>query len=169
MPEQVLWAVVCYDNRIQFNSLYHDESCFCLSFVHFLLVLVWLDMSNLFIVACRERTLIYLEPNHDDLVQTVVDTIAQLVKEKPDDVRLCFKGSRLEGKKTLKECDISLEGELPVEPIKLHFVFRVPDTEDDWEEPHTDEMSQPAPLPDTLQQPDMAGGEGAPAPAAAST
>eukprot|EP00035_Acanthoeca_spectabilis_P034336 m.28540 g.28540 ORF g.28540 m.28540 type:complete len:94 (-) comp6564_c0_seq1:96-377(-) len=71
MPEQVLWAVVCYDNRIQFNSLYHDESCFCLSFVHFLLVLVWLDMSNLFIVACRERTLIYLEPNHDDLVQVI--------------------------------------------------------------------------------------------------
>mmetsp|Transcript_11675 Transcript_11675/g.29979 ORF Transcript_11675/g.29979 Transcript_11675/m.29979 type:complete len:132 (+) Transcript_11675:101-496(+) len=102
-------------------------------------------MSNLFIVACREKTLIYLEPNYDDLVQTVVDTIAQLVKQNPDDLAIWFKGQRLQGKKTLRECDISLEGELPVEPIKIFFVFKKPDTDDEWEEPFMDEMSKPPP------------------------
>eukprot|EP00041_Stephanoeca_diplocostata_P003376 m.33902 g.33902 ORF g.33902 m.33902 type:complete len:128 (+) comp14271_c0_seq1:208-591(+) len=96
----------------------------------------------LFLVARRHKTLIYLEPNGGDFVQTVVDTIARLVKKNPDDVAVVFQGNRLKGNKTLTECNISHLGEAPVEPITINFVFKPEGSEDDWEEPHMEELSK---------------------------
>jgi len=53
--------------------------------------------ANLFLIAKRNKTRIFLEPTAKDSVQTVVDTIAKLVNKNPDDVAICFNKIRLTG------------------------------------------------------------------------
>jgi len=69
-------------------------------------------------------------------VQTVIDTIAGLMRKNPDDVALYFQNNKLAVDKTLEECHINSQGEAIVEPIEVNFVYKKEDTEDDWEEVH---------------------------------
>ena len=67
-------------------------------------------------------------------VQTVIDTIAGLMRKNPDDVALYYQNNKLAVEKTLEECHISAQGEAIVEPITVNFVYKTEGTEDDWDE-----------------------------------
>jgi len=109
----------------------------------------------LFLLAKREKIRIFLEPNNSDKVFTVVDTIAGILAKNPDDVAICFQNTKLDNNKTLAECNISHSGDSPVDPISIHFIYKIEGTEDDWEEPSEAPLSKPVtvlPEPDTTEK-----------------
>ena len=92
----------------------------------------------LFLQARRQKTTVFLEPNASDTVccwqrprlvsalqvQSVVDLIAGLMKQRPEDVAVVFQGKRLDNSKKLEDCNVSAHGQPIVEPIDISFVFK---------------------------------------------
>eukprot|EP00039_Didymoeca_costata_P024168 m.9507 g.9507 ORF g.9507 m.9507 type:complete len:125 (+) comp4076_c0_seq1:50-424(+) len=119
------------------------------------------DNSKLFLVARREKTSIFLEPLGSDLVQIVVDTIANMMQKNPDDVALMYQGQRLDGSKALSACGLSMQGEAIVEPLQVQFVYAVEGSEGEFEPPNvvpykkntTDHLAEVGLSPDNSEVP----------------